>query len=69
MMTRVEEIQSAIASLSPQEYARLQQWFTERSWERWDGEIEEDAASGKLDFLVDEAALRKAVDVELIDYH
>ena len=59
MMTRVEEIQSAIASLSPQEYARLQQWFTERSWERWDGEIEEDAASGKLDFLVDEAAREK----------
>ena len=59
MMTRVEEIQSAIVSLSPQEYARLQQWFTERSWERWDGEIEEDAASGKLDFLADEAAREK----------
>ena len=59
MMTRVEEIQSAIASLSPQEYARLRQWFTERSWERWDEEIEKDAASGKLDFLADEAAREK----------
>lgn len=59
MMTRVEEIQSAIVSLSPQEYARLRQWFTERSWERWDGEIEEDAASGKLDFLVEEATREK----------
>ena len=58
-MTRVEEIQSAIVSLSPQEYTRLQQWFTERSRERWDGEIEEDAASGKLDFLADEAARDK----------
>ena len=56
MMTRVEEIQSAIVSLSPKEYARLQQWFTERNRERWDREIEEDAASGKLDFLAEEAA-------------
>ena len=59
MMTTVEEIQSAIVSLSPQEYVRLQQWLTERTWERWDREIEEDAASGELDFLVEEAAREK----------
>ena len=59
MMTRVEEIQSAIVSLSPKEYARLQQWFTERNWERWDREIEEDAASGALDFLAEEATREK----------
>ena len=59
MMTRVEEIQSAIVSLSPKEYARLQQWFTERNWERWDREIEEDAASGELDFLAEEAVREK----------
>ncbi len=59
MMTRVEEIQSAIVSLSPKEYARLQQWFTERNWERWDREIEEDAASGELDFLAEEATREK----------
>ena len=59
MKTRVEEIQSAIVSLSPQEYARLQQWFTERNWERWDREIEEDAVSGELDFLIEEATREK----------
>jgi len=59
-MSKVEEIQSAIVSLSPEEYARLRHWFAERDWEQWDQEIEEDAASGKLDFLIDEAAAEKA---------
>jgi hypothetical protein len=59
-MSRVEEIQSAIVSLSPEEYACLRQWFAERDWEQWDQEIEEDAASGKLDFLIDEAVAEKA---------
>jgi hypothetical protein len=58
-MSRVEEIQSAIVSLSPEEYARLRRWFAERDWEQWDREIEEDAASGKLDFLIDEAVVEK----------
>jgi hypothetical protein len=60
IMSKVEEIQSAIVSLSPEEYARLRQWFAERDWEQWDREIEEDAASGKLDFLIDEAVAEKA---------
>ena len=58
-MTRVEDIQSAILALSPQDYARFRRWFTERNWESWDQEIQEDAASGKLDFLVAEAAHEK----------
>lgn len=59
-MSRVEEIQSAIVSLSPEDYTRLRQWFAERDWEQWDREIEQDAASGKLDFLIDEAVAEKA---------
>jgi hypothetical protein len=59
MMSRVEEIQSAIVSLSPEEYARLRQWFAARDWEQWDQEIEADAASGKLDFLIEEAVTEK----------
>ncbi len=58
-MTRVEEIQSAIRALSAEEYVRLQHWFTERNWESWDREIEDDAASGKLDFLMEEATREK----------
>jgi hypothetical protein len=59
-MSRVEAIQSAILSLSPEEYVYLRQWFAERDWERWDKQIEEDAASGKLDFLIAEAMAEKA---------
>ena len=59
-MSTLEEIQSAITSLSPEDYARLRQWFADRDWERWDRQIEEDAASGKLDFLIEEAVAGKA---------
>jgi hypothetical protein len=59
-MSRVEAIQSAILSLAPEEYVYLRQWFAERDWERWDKQIEEDAASGKLDFLIAEAMAEKA---------
>ena len=54
-MTQVETIQSAIEALSVEEFARLRRWFEERDWERWDRQLERDAASGKLDFLIDEA--------------
>ena len=60
MMSRVEEIQSAIISLPLEEYTCLRQWFFERDWEQWETEVEEDAASGKLDFLIDEAVAEKA---------
>lgn len=60
VMSKVEKIQSAIESLSPEEYARLRQWFSEKDWEQWDEQIEEDAKSGKLDFLIEEALAEKA---------
>ena len=59
-MSKVEAIQSAILSLSSEEYVYLRQWFAERDWEQWDKQIEEDAASGKLDFLIEEAMVEKA---------
>lgn len=59
-MARVQEIQSAIGSLSQAEYARLRQWFLERDWEQWDKQVETDSESGKLDFLVKEAFDEKA---------
>ena len=59
-MSRVEAIQLAVLSLSAEEYVYLRQWFAERDWERWDKQIEEDAASGKLDFLIAEAMAEKA---------
>lgn len=59
-MTRVQEIQSAIESLSQEEYVHLRRWFSERDWEQWDMQIETDSESGKLDFLVKEAFGEKA---------
>ena len=50
-MSTVEEIQEAIRSLPKEEYRQFMLWFAEHDWEQWDKEIEEDAASGKLDHL------------------
>lgn len=58
-MSSVEEIKSAIASLSQEDYERLRDWLSERDWEKWDEEIEKDSAAGKLDFLVKEAVAEK----------
>jgi len=55
-MTRVEELEMAVDSLTPAEYSRFRRWFLDRDWEKWDQEIEEDAEAGRLDFLVREAA-------------
>ncbi len=59
-MATVEEIQQAIISLPKGEYIRLVRWLREYDWEEWDREIEEDAASGKLDFLAEKALEAKA---------
>jgi len=58
-MTKVEELEMAITSLPEEDYSRLRRWFLERDWEKWDREIEADAANGKLDFLFQEAAEAK----------
>ncbi len=58
-MSTVEEIKSAIVSLSQEEYKRLRVWFTERDWKEWDREIERDSSSGKLNFLMEEAVTQK----------
>lgn len=59
-MSKVERIQTEIESLSDEEYSKLRQWFSERDWEKWDRQIEEDLGSGKLDFLIKEALDEKS---------
>jgi hypothetical protein len=56
---QVKQLQKEIEALSDEEYIRLRQWFAEKDWERWDGHIEADAESGKLDFLIEEARTAK----------
>jgi hypothetical protein len=54
-MTKLEQLERAVASLTADEYCEFRRWFLESDWEQWDKQIEEDARAGKLDFLVREA--------------
>ena len=54
-MTRVEKLESEVATLSPEELSRFRTWFAEFDAEAWDRQIETDARSGKLDHLADQA--------------
>jgi len=54
-MDRVEEIETAIASLPPEEYRRLVEWIRAQDQARWDEQMDRDSATGKLDFLFREA--------------
>jgi hypothetical protein len=58
-MTRIEQLETTISSLPEEEYLQFRRWFLDRDWEKWDRELEVDAASGKLDFLRQEAAEAK----------
>jgi len=49
------EIKSAVRELSPKELAELAAFVSEQDNAAWDEQIEQDAASGKLDFLFQEA--------------
>lgn len=54
-MDRVEEIEAAIESLPPEEFDRVARWVHERGQARWNRQLDNDSASGKLDFLFEEA--------------
>lgn len=56
-MTQLQTIVREVASLSPCELAEFRQWFIEFDACHWDRQIEEDAATGRLDRLA-EAALK-----------
>jgi hypothetical protein len=58
-MTKVEELERAVASLTAEEYGEFRRWFLESDWAKWDQQIEEDSKAGKLDFLV-----RKALEAK-----
>jgi hypothetical protein len=54
-MSRVEEIERAIEELSPDEFRQIAQRVQAIEEERWDKQLDPDAAAGKLDFLHEEA--------------
>jgi len=54
-MSTLEAIEQAVEQLKENELADFRAWFTKFDSDRWDKQIERDAASGKLDRLVAEA--------------
>jgi hypothetical protein len=54
-MDRVEEIETAIDRLPPEDYGRLVAWLREHEQSRWDEQMDRDLSGGKLDFLFNEA--------------
>ena len=54
-MSTTQEIERAVVGLSPEELAEFRAWFLEFDAARWDREIEQDAAVGRLDALAEEA--------------
>jgi hypothetical protein len=54
-MEGLQELQRAVARLSPDELARFREWFEEFDAKIWDQQFEADARSGKLDRVADQA--------------
>ena len=56
-MKSIKEIESAIKNLSPEEFARFQEWYDSFEADHWDRQLEEDINAGRLEKLS-----RQAVD-------
>ena len=54
-MSTVQEIETAVGRLSPEELKTFREWFTHFDADRWDAQLESDVADGRLDGLADEA--------------
>jgi hypothetical protein len=53
-MSTVTEIEAAISMLPPGDFAQVREWLLERDDLLWDKQIEDDAAHGRLDHLIEE---------------
>ena len=54
-MTKLEQIEKSVAELDKQEFEAFSAWFEALQAERWDRQLETDAASCRLDHLADKA--------------
>lgn len=54
-MSTIQEIESAIRKLSPEDLASLRDWLADYDGDQWDRQIEADMKSGKLDSFAKEA--------------
>lgn len=54
-MTKLEQIEKTVEELDPKDFAAFAAWFEALQQQRWDRQIENDAAAGKLDKLAEKA--------------
>jgi hypothetical protein len=54
-MTKLEEIEAAVAQLSPEDLKKFRAWLDELDERLFDEKIERDAKAGKLDKLATKA--------------
>ncbi len=54
-MSRVNDIESEVRKLSPEELEAFRNWFQQFDSDNWDRQIEADARGGRLDSLADKA--------------
>ena len=51
----IQEIENAVAKLSPEELCVFSGWFEEFVADQWDRQIERDAAAGRLNEVLERA--------------
>ncbi|MDJ0616448.1 MAG: hypothetical protein QNJ63_06810 [Calothrix sp. MO_192.B10] len=54
-MSNLEQIETAILTLSSDEFQQLRQWFFDLDYQHWDKQLEQDIADGRLEALAEEA--------------
>jgi hypothetical protein len=54
-MSKLEQIESHVAALSPEDLSRFREWFIAFDGDAWDRQIERDLKEGRLDALLEEA--------------
>jgi hypothetical protein len=54
-MNTIEDLENAVAKLSPEDLARFRAWFEEFEAAKLDRKIERDAQAGRLDRLAEQA--------------
>ena len=54
-MSTLEQIEAAILRLSADDLEKLRKWFSDLDYQRWDRDLEQDVAEGKLEALANEA--------------
>jgi len=58
-MSKIEEIEEAVAALPENDYRAFRQLFPSRDREKWDRQIEDDAKGERLAFFLDEVSKAK----------